>query len=1057
MKKIQKSFLLTLITLGLFGCNRITNSSQSSTGSSTPTSEKESSNSPSISTPSSTPSSTTTTSTPISSPSSTTSSSTSSTPSSTIPEAFNSDWQSDVKEEMTRHLGIVLPYYPMGKSSELMGGWERGTTDLGSYHLTGGADFDASLLTPAKTVFENAGFTVTIENEVLTAKHTTPNLTVKIYGEAIASSDDETKKVNLSADRVETYDESVSLTTEWDEDVQSVLDRYYTDPDNKVPFLYLGTYSNYATYFYDEEKELEIFGGRFDDRITTIAITKLESLNYEVTKNGDSGFTAVQKGEGGKYTLSLIKRTIRLDDGTTPAVAVLRIKYVSSVDPTPTEGQWSEDIKEAFADKLNNHSVPYFDIGTNAPSYTASAENSSVTIQGGIVGDDSVFTNAKTIFGKDSSDWKICSDNAQLLSFLRKFSDGYLYVAIEKDSRGVITVNAVLTVPYTTAGSSYSEDFTKKANEVFDNHASEFPYIYLGATQTFEWLEGYNTENDDNVECRIKGGKFSEGMIDNIISKLDSFWTYTVDSSFYGRTLKAEKTLADKCKLTIEMKAAYGNSSLLFGFTQGFNYTGEGTWSNEILERMDNKLSGYHLPYVYLGTDNPTLDSLNMEIVGGNWNDQILTTAKTDLKKAEGFTIEDSNFEAFDDELDLSVTNEKGDKLTVEITKNGDGKIALTASFVRAYILPDEADRHWSEALQNKMKANYGEVLPYIYLNSDKIEYGDNSEVNNGFIIKGGSWDDKVLDFAQTSFDAATGWTSSIDKDENNSVSFLSYKVLTDGKVIRVAIKSYNGVLTYYVFLDEAVTPTANSWSDSLKEKTKSYMPIDKIPYFEMGDTNFSVSTKTDRYYTGKKYLNISLSSDGNWKSGYVYNAYKVLTDAGFKATFLTFTSYMNTSGPRMMASKTFDDGSYVSLQLNPTRGNKNFLSVFYSAPYDKSTSTATDWSNSIKSNISQYANGLELPYVYLGTDNVAFDVVQDDSGNVTGIRLIGGSSWNDQMQTDFQNAFAEAGWTKRLSGRLYRKTFTINGKSKLANATIDTISNDYYPTRAYVLSIDFQ
>lgn len=961
---------------------------------------------------------------------------------------------------MIRHLGIVLPYYPMGKSSELMGGWERGTADLGSYHLTGVADFDASLLTPAKTVFENAGFTVTIENEVLTAKHTTPNLTVKIYGEAVPSSSDETKKVNLSADRVETYDESVSMTTEWDADVQSVLDRYFTDPNNKVPFIYLGTYSNYATYFFDTERELEIFGGRFDDRITTNAITKLESLNYEVTKTSDSEFTAVQKGEGGKYTISLIKRTIRLDDGNTAAVAVLNIKYVASVNPTPTEGQWSEEIQDAFAESLNNHSVPYFDIGTNAPSYDSSTENNYVTIQGGVVEDDSVFTNAKSVFAKDSSDWKVCADNSTQLSFLRKYSDGYyLYVAIEKNSRGVITVNAVLTAHYTTAGSSYPEEFTTKANEVFDNHASEFPYIYLGATPTFEWLEDYDKEyDDDDIECKVKGGKFSEGMIDNIISKLDSSWTVTVGGSFYGRTLKAEKTLADKCKLTIEMNGAYGNSSLLFGFTQGFNYTGEGTWSDEILNRMDNMLSGYHLPYVYLGTANPTLDSLNMEIIGGNWNDQILTTAKTDLKKAEGFTIEDSDFDEFDDELDLSVTNEYGDKLTVEIIKNDDGKIELTASFVRGYHLPDEADRHWSEDLQKKMKTDIGEVLPYVYLNSDKVVYGENTEVSNGFTIKGGSWDDKVFDSAQSSFDAATGWTSSFDKDENGkNIAFLSYKVHDDGSVIRVAIKSYNGVLTYYIFLDEAVTQTATSWSDSLKESTKSYMPIDKIPYFEMGDTNFSVSTRTDGYYTRKKYLNISLSSEGNWKSGYVYNAYKVLTDAGFNATFFTFTDYMNFSGPRMVATKTFDDGSYVSLQLNPTSYNKNFLSVFYGAPYDKSTSTATDWSDTIKSNISTYANGLELPYIYLGTDNVVFDIVQDDQKNVTGIRLIGGSSGEDSIKTDFQNAFEAAGWTKRLSGKMYRKTFTINGKSQLANAIISTISNDYYPTFAYVLSIDFQ
>lgn len=1009
MKNVKKSVLLSLISLTLISCGGTESSTVvPNTGTSSPTSEKASDTGRPTESSSSAP----------------VSDSTSSSDSSAKPNPDSDTgtddkdvdaWGEEISALMIKHLGgTVLPYVSLGRTVD--GTWKRSIGDYGILTIVGGK-FDKKYLDDAETAFKAKDWTTDKTATTFTGTSSEKHIKVELTSDEYGYS-------KMTA----VFDEPFDATSvdSWDSDTVSAMQTNLGG--HVLPFVYLGMAAP-STEWTNSTKTFSIDGGKWDDSVLDLAYSSLTAANFVNVKKTSEVYGTVVSGEftfddGCKVSVSLYK-----SGSDTAPFPHLSVFYKEAYNPV--EGAtWPSSISSRFQTSFDNHELPYVYLGSNTLSSDWNPTVNKLSITGGAF-DSRMFEAAKTTLsaqGYACIDEKDSSGNQKSLIASQTLSDGCTMVAVLFGNSTLARLDVYYYTPLNVPAdcTSFSDDDAVKAkmDKYLDGHSGDVPYVYLG-TDTLD--VSYDTYSES---LQIVGDKFNGIMIDRAKKAFeDAGYGIAIGSEdSYGRTFYASKKLSDGCVITARMDSSYGSKSavLTLSCAEGFNPPEEGSdeaaWSATIEEAMEVELGGNVLPYIYLGTKSPSLkqSSNTIELTGSAWNSSILTSAKTALETMEDFTW---TFKDGIDRIDGEASDEEGNKLTVALYKTSKNKPYLKVTYQKAFVVPE--DGAWTEEIKETMTANFGEVLPYVYLAASDDELSAGDFYSGEYEISGGTWDDQIYDLAEEALTNA-GYTISNGISQSDDGDMVTAYKSVDGKLIRIAVYSFDGMATYKAcFTDAATYPTdKTAWSDSIQSQMTSYMGADHtVPYFYTGDNTPTVNLK-NYSAIGKKYLQVSYLK--NWNENYTLNANNVLKAAGWTTTFYAITD-ADYNGSRLVAKHTYADGASVTLTIKYGYSYDTMF-IAYQDPF--TPSDATTWSPTATNVMESNLNGHLIPYFYIGTDSP--DVSFDRSNHC--MTVLGGI-WNDDIYDLAETALkadTDLKWTVIYD---YSVGDSIDGKTLVAVA----------------------
>ncbi len=281
MKKITKISLFALMSLTMFSCSKGNTSSFSSSSEAGISNQASSTSSSSAKT-----SSTVSTSKVISSDKESSSSSSSST------SEDETLWGASISSQMKEYLGgVVLPYVNLGKTKNLICEYKNSLQFSTSYLRIDGEDFDANAFQSFVSVFQNAGYTASIdsENDVLTATNEALNLKVEISHTTATA--DEVATYILKAYYDEPFDLSQGASS-YSADEIATIHSYLDNHD--IPYINFG--SSHLYLYISSTGSLRVIGWKWDDSLLTSFKTAYQQAGYEV-KEDEGVLTATLEEE----------------------------------------------------------------------------------------------------------------------------------------------------------------------------------------------------------------------------------------------------------------------------------------------------------------------------------------------------------------------------------------------------------------------------------------------------------------------------------------------------------------------------------------------------------------------------------------------------------------------------------------------------------------------------------------------------------------------------------------------------------------------------------------
>ncbi len=456
-------------------------------------------------------------------------------------------------------------------------------------------------------------------------------------------------------------------------------------------------------------------------------------------------------------------------------------------------------------------------------------------------------------------------------------------------------------------------------------------------------------------------------------------------------------------------KVSYSDSSIVIKASYDEDYdlqNATGVWDSDLSKTITDTFS-QSVPYVYLGTKNPTVNttssystSLSMTIYGGKWNAAVINDAKTTLTAA-GYTIDTTNSTA----EKLIATGKAGnsnDEFTITIDKTGytAEKIEMVISMREAY--DPSSFTAWPQDVLDAFNSYLGgHALPVTYLGTKTPTTYNYPSLNELDIRGGGSntWNDSVLTTAKTNW-VAEGWTISEDSSSSSySPSVTFTKEYADKCKIKAKISrstSYGTVIESYFTEGIIVPESCTDWTEDTQTKMTTNFNGVKLPYVYLNTTaetavwDAATSTMT---ITGGDYKSPLLNM--------VNDKYSSETDSEGNAIWTTsLSTYSGT-----VTMKGTLSGCYFDITFKKNTNDMAEMTIIYTAPYSV-PENATDWEQSVKDQFNKYLDGHIIPYVYLRTLTPTCSY----SSYYNSITIQGGI-WDDKMIDEAKKAFTADNW----------------------------------------------
>lgn len=399
-------------------------------------------------------------------------------------------------------------------------------------------------------------------------------------------------------------------------------------------------------------------------------------------------------------------------------------------------------------------------------------------------------------------------------------------------------------------------------------------------------------------------------------------------------------------------------------------------WTKAITDTMLKYLNGQVIPLISVGkyseiyvVTDASNDVYHLEIEGTNELDStILTNANTNFTNA-GWTIGTNSTS----KLTASLASDKGD-LTVEITKDSSDFVLVKIGFDEPYD-PTTASAWDSEVEQDFMDHLAGIVPTYVYLGTaNPVSKYDSYDEE--LVITGGKWNDSCV--ADIKAQLGTTWTITDETTTGFTAHFVNSA--DNSEVTMVLGKSTKGyssslyLITATYTVKEAYNPTGfTAWpQDILDAFENKFGPDAEVPTIYLGtkspvDTSYSSdsyctidgSDFDNRMFTDAQAL---LTADNDTHKDSVTGEYNFTEPE----TAWTFTQGTDSNGATLTMSKTFPDGSKMTLVLGQNYSGKARLKVSYEEPFAIPAGYA--WPQDVLDDFDTYVDGHVLPLVYLNT-----------------------------------------------------------------------------------------
>ncbi len=680
-------------------------------------------------------------------------------------------------------------------------------------------------------------------------------------------------------------------------------------------------------------------------------------------------------------------------------------------EPDPSEGlidksesEWNEDITNLMFDSLGGAILPFIDLGEGEiqAKYVKNDENNDYKSYLDLIGGNFLVSHLEEAVAT----YKEHYWNTVMVGDEFYASNDLINVSVEvsKNYNNLFELKAYYDEPFNSSDvTEWDETTTVLINEHFGRF--EVPFVYLGTVN-------YDSSITSEGALLVTGGTWNDQVLSQFRTSFGN-WTITTDEEELT-TLYATHEV-DGSTLNATLAKVNNKAQLTVSLTEAFDATNQTSWSSEVLAAMDKSLNKNVLPYVYLGTVYPTIDTAstnerNLTLVGKLWDDSILEAAKTAFEAEEGWVVTSG---------ETSVTFSKAinfEEYEVVVEKNAEGVPVLRAS--REELYNEDSLTDYTEEIKTAFKDKYGEeittIIPYLYLGTSSPRLNTEIPAKHEediykLVITGGKYDSKILERFKEKFTKDAGWYSEIENSAEDSGS--DYVDYGDAKA--VAIKS-TGEFTYKVGLftlgtgeDETAYLEINrsenkgtqaiDWSDETKanlEKALGLGSDEKIPFFDTGRDTLEI------IFNEYGHLEFQFVADAITFSYRVWCAIDALTKDGWDVTLAHNDTYFSNEVwiSSINASKDFNGKKVkINIMVNPSSYYRfaMFGSVSLDETYDPAKEEGS-WSEEIKTQIKERYN-IDLPYIYLGTDR-PYIFEDPDEGE---LMIIG----NDATTALFDNA----------------------------------------------------
>lgn len=724
----------------------------------------------------------------------------------------------------------------------------------------------------------------------------------------------------------------------------------------------------------------------------------------------------------------------------------------------PEDSPWTEEVTASMVQYLGGNILPYIDIGKSIDiSYVSDDANDGYKSYLLLVGNKFVSSNLQD--AKDtyiSYDWGCMVVNSIFVANSDKID---IDVIVESNKDGLFELRAYWSEKFDDTSVS---DWADEEKEDMSDYLGAFdiiPFIYLG-TKNYK----IDFSADATKVMTITGGTWNDQVCDIFQETFaDPIWTVAQDPKDMSK-YTATYTADNGSVLVATLGTYHNKAQVVVSLDEKFDNTNQDHWSKTVKDNIAKSLGGLTLPYIYLGTVSPEVDSYNtnsrkLYLKGKLWDDSLLTKAKETLE-GDGWTEQVAEAEADDTAEETSKTFSKTvgiNDYKAVIKKNIDGDPIFVVS--RTEIFTPSSLTAWPDDLKTQFTAKYTDgmdEIPFVYIGTT-TPYVDGSvdKYDPNFIICGGKYDAKTIELFDTAYDSDSGWT--LIKDFDSSKDYSSRCL-----VQRIALKEINGNVykvalfkdgedddetAYIEIAKSAVMPatTATDWSEGAKAVIKTLGENVSIPFFDTGSTEDEI-----KFTDGSLEFNLKFSFD-NIES-FMLNTKAAFDTAGWDTQLTMCTSLYSHDEAYikgLYATKAFDDGrtlkisfKYSNSSYSPSISN----TISFDETYDEDNAP-TAWTSEITNALhTAYGEDFDLPYLYLGTKHPMY--TYDAKTRKFDIY---GSAYDRNIFTNAKVAFSSDKGFVYDSNRSF--TTSLYFTYKLANKDILTlyITQDYSTKIPYI------
>lgn len=777
-----------------------------------------------------------------------------------------------------------------------------------------------------------------------------------------------------------------------------------------LDFFGSGAYMDYDAGSYSSDPFLGYFGtSPFNAATLTVAKAIYEACGYTCTISG-SQLDCINAATG--------IEVIIFDDEGFPT---LKATWAEPFDPTLATA-WTADILQAFQDHLHGHVLPFVYLGTVNPTVSVSSSSGLITIEGGAWDDQigTLFQGAYTL----TDSWTVTTDTDYYYNTeytgVKTFGDGCVVtVVLSQDYSGDTEFEVSYVEPWNPpVNGAWQQDVLDLFNQYFDRHV--LPYIYLGTsnvTTTDHW--------SNRKEWDLNGGAWHDEVLTLAASTYTEADGWVATSANSATKFAYKKTFDDDCKIEIRIYKNYSDKiTMEMYFIEGFKAPAAGaTWSQDVLDKFNDIYAGHNLPYIYLGTSNPSVKTFDLtsgdkeiNFTGSAWDNQVVALTKTSLED-DGYTVFENTdttgyesyalmfYKTFDDGFTIY-----GRLYDYESSYSG-SSIMLYTSLAVPLTYTNTA---WNSDVTTAMTTNLaGYSLPYFYLGDG--ETASYSDYTGKLTIKGDSgFNFNMILKAKEALETA-GYTAAFEVEKATySASLILKASKVDDTYGTFNLKfnysyytsSYSDAKVEIDFI-EKFDPTAKTeWSADTLTMMNTNFENHVIPYVYLGKKNEKATMK-------KGVMTIT----GSFWNDQITQLFKTAftpVEGGYAWTVTEGTD------PKLGAIVTATAplevlNSSITAKLYQTNtgeaDSKACIDISYEGGFDPSSCDA--WTTEINDAFTAHLGGNQLPYIYLGS---TAPTVNYTSPTLT----ITGKTWDDSIVASAKTSLEAAGYICNVKRNSY-------------------------------------